>query len=203
MMIWLRHPPNQVQEETSTHGVFVKAKGRKGKDTMRRKSPVALIGGSGLLVLFFGAALAFSGSAGARGSPAASSSLGAGPTVVSYPPGVPAIQPRASLQSQGGPAFTADDVTVYIQTQSFIRTTSGAVPTITQITFMTAQQASALLQGEDIGRPDNALVCYVALEGSFQTRGPLPPGAANPIVHIAYELFDAQTGNLLMWGYGQ
>lgn len=84
---------------------------------MRKKSPVALISGVSLLVLLVGVVLAFSGSAGARDNSGASSSQSAGRTVVSYPPGVPAIQPRASLQGQGGPAFTTDDVVHYIQTQ--------------------------------------------------------------------------------------
>ena len=180
------------------------ASGRKGKNTMRKKSPVVLISVFGLLVLVVGAVLAFSSSVGAQGNSVVRSSLPSGRTVVTYPPGIPAIHPQSgSAQTPGSPAFTAADVTHYIQTQGFIRTTSGAVPAIAQIEFITAQEASALLQGESIGRPDNALVCYVVLTGSFRANGPVPPGATIPIVHTAYEVFDAHTGNLLMYGYGE
>jgi|SRR5579884_901008 hypothetical protein len=159
---------------------------------MRKMPLFVLISVLALLVLIVGVWMNFS-----HGVPASAKATH-GRTVVRYPPGVPAIRPHIA----GIPSFTAADVAQYIKTGSSIRTISRAVPAITKTEFITAQQASNLLQGESIGRPDNALVCYVELRGPFHVEGPLPQGASNPTLSTAYELFDAQTGNLLMWGFG-
>ena len=59
-----------------------------------------------------------------------------------------------------------------------------------------------LMGGEYISRPDSALVCYVELRGPFfPTHVSVPPGQALPeTVDGGIEVFDAQTGNLLVWG---
>lgn len=115
-------------------------------------------------------------------------------------PGAPAIVPR----TQGSPAFTADDVKIYYQSHSFSAgpTVSGAAPTITSIRFITSQQAQALMHGEFVGLPASAMVCYVALHGPFYpTLVSVPPGQTLPAtVDNGFEVFDAHTGNLLLWG---
>ena len=56
--------------------------------------------------------------------------------------------------------------------------------------------------GEYISRPDGALVCYVELHGPFlPTIVSVPPGQALPATFDrGIEVFDVQTGNLLVWG---
>jgi hypothetical protein len=56
---------------------------------------------------------------------------------------------------------------------------------------------SLLLQGEDAGFPDDALLCYVELHGDFTF---LVPQSVVMRYHRGYEVFDARTGNLVMAG---
>jgi hypothetical protein len=142
---------------------------------------------------------------------------GAGASV--NPPPRAAIQPLTNLAhvqdvSNGGPggpgiartqqgirAFTSVDVTHYITTHPFPLgpTTTGKPPTIVSIEFITSKQASQRLLGESIGVPDTAIVCYVKLSGPFtMSFAPHPPGAQVPPSNTATEIFDAQTGNLLL-----
>jgi hypothetical protein len=122
-----------------------------------------------------------------------------------YPPGAPAIHPTRDAATNGGAAFTAADVEQFIQAHGYAggATVSGGPPTILKILFITSQQASALLNGEDIGRPDNAIVCYVLVAGPFYSSVSLPYGVPTPkapyIHQTGYEVFDAQTGNLLLY----
>ncbi len=114
--------------------------------------------------------------------------------------GVPAITPTR----HGTPAFTAADVRRYYLIHSFSAgpTVSGAPPTIVSIRFITTKDAQALMGGEPIGLPDNAMVCYVELRGPFYPKYvSVPPGQTLPATFDAgVEVFDAQTGNLLLWG---
>lgn len=159
----------------------------KGSFFMIVATCVALVIIGGLMITFLGK----------TNAPSTAGSPTVGQTMVTSPPGVPAIQPTISGAI---PSYTLADVATYIQTQHLLRTTSGTSPVITNSEFITAQQASALINGESIGRPDNALVCYVALQGPFQVNVPAPPGSSLPDSNTAYEVFDAQTGNLLLWG---
>lgn len=114
-------------------------------------------------------------------------------------PGEPAITPT----QKGVPAFTVADVRQYLATHAFPGgpTVSGAPSTIVQIVFITSKQASELMQGESIGLPDKALVCYVELHGPFLlTKAHTPPGQPTPVAPNGELVFDAQTGNLLLWG---
>lgn len=121
-----------------------------------------------------------------------------GKTVVAYPPGGKAITPHLNAI----PSYTTGDVRQFILASGLDQTTTAGTPsTITKIAFMTTSQASTLLQGESIGRPDGAMVCYVELRGPFTIEGPVPAGATLPTAQRAYDIFDAQTGNILMWGY--
>jgi hypothetical protein len=74
--------------------------------------------------------------------------------------------------------------------------TAGPV-TVGQIEFMSSEALSAQLNGESIGRPNAALVCYVELHGVFLFSG---LGSTEQTAHMTYEVFDAQTGNLILTG---
>jgi hypothetical protein len=117
--------------------------------------------------------------------------------VASYAPGIPAIHPHLAVPAGSSAAtFTTDDVRQYVLSHPvWMATTTGPV-TVAQITFMTSGALSVQLNGESIGRPDTALVCYAELHGVFSFPGP----ATNTTAHTAYEVFDAQTGNLIMVG---
>lgn len=120
-----------------------------------------------------------------------------------HPIGIPAITPRAGMAVAAGatgPHFTRADVIQYITAHPEI---TGAVsgkpaPTVTSVRFVTAKQASALLQGESIGLPDSAPVCVVQLRGTFASSF-APPGFNAPATtDTAILVFDGQTGNLLI-----
>lgn len=115
--------------------------------------------------------------------------------------GVPAITPRASMAAAGatGPHFTQADVVQYVAAHPTAvgSIPSAAAPTVMSVQFVTAKQASALLQGESIGLPDSAPVCVVQLKGTFASFA--PPGISGPSSGSEETLvFDGQTGNLLI-----
>lgn len=128
-----------------------------------------------------------------------------------YPPGVPAIPVYTSSSATANtasnpstPAFTRNDVIAYFNTHSFYAgpLVPGAHLKILTIQFVTARQASNLMKGESVGRPDDYLVCYVRVQGPFQLRYvSAPPNAKMPpTANIGDAVFDAHTGNLLVWG---
>jgi hypothetical protein len=117
--------------------------------------------------------------------------------------GLPAIQPRWPATTGTTPGFTADDVEQSTKLHGFAGgpTVSGGQPAITKVMFISGGEASKLLGGETVDRPDDYLVCYVELHGPFLLSGmSLPPGMKPPIVQTAIEVFDAHTGNLLVFG---
>jgi len=122
-----------------------------------------------------------------------------------YPPGVPAIHPTHQVSSDTLAAFTIKDVEQFIVRNGFVGgpTISGKPPTIVKIVFVTSKEASNLMKGESVGRPGDALVCYVLLRGPFKvsTRMSTDMPVANPTATLGELVFDAQTGNLLVWGY--
>src|SRR5258708_21706488 len=85
-----------------------------------------------------------------------------------YVAGNPAIHPHLA-QNGSGPAFTQADVAAYFAKYGFYAgpVVAGAQLKILTVQFVTAAQASQLMVGESVGRPDNALVCYVKVEGPF------------------------------------
>lgn len=124
----------------------------------------------------------------------------------SYVVGNPAIQPHLS-QNGVEPAFTQDDVITFFQKYGFYAgpVVPGAHLKILTIQFVTASKASQLMVGESVGRPDNALVCYVKVEGPFFLTnihgGPPRPNSKVPTTaKYGDAVFDAHTGNLLVWG---
>lgn len=127
-----------------------------------------------------------------------------------YVGGSPAITPRFPqnvAESATAPSFTKADVVAFLNQSTFPAgpVVKGAQMTILTIQFVSAQQASKLMDGESVGRPDNALVCYVEMEGPFLLTGvsvpPEPSGKKYPTTaKYGHEVFDAHTGNLLVWG---
>ena len=118
----------------------------------------------------------------------------------------PALPPSAGVpaltHAGGGPPTTAD-VKAFVTKYGFPggKTVTGTAPAILQITLMSAKQAKALLKGESTDRPDTAMVFYVQLAGPFVLSGiPTPPGVKPITVQRAEELFDATTGNLILYG---
>lgn len=126
----------------------------------------------------------------------------------SYVSGNPAIHPSTS-QNASGPAFTQDDVIAFLNKYGFFAgpLAPGAHLKILTVQFVTAKQASALMYGESVGRPDDYLVCYVKVEGPFLLTnvhgGPDLPGIktkAPTTAKYGDAVFDGHTGNLLVWG---
>ncbi len=120
-------------------------------------------------------------------------------------PGVAAIVPTLHVQPNGTPAITKSDVIQYINANGYAGgpDDTGGHPIIEKVLFISAKQASALIQGESADRPDNTIVCYVQLRGPFTVGGmAVPLGVKNstPTILRGYEIFDAYTGNLLQWG---
>ncbi len=165
----------------------------------------AVCGGAILLAL-----VVLLGASGLVGSARATSLKPPAPTPVheafqisrTYVDGAPAIQPHASQNAPAGPAFTQADVIAYLDKYGFLPLAPGAHLQILTIQFVPAKQASQLMDGESVGRPDDYLVCYVKVEGPFLTAGlKLSPQAKAPkTVKYGDAVFDAHTGNLLVWG---
>jgi hypothetical protein len=109
--------------------------------------------------------------------------------------GGPGIKPHLSAI----PAFTADDLAAYVKTNPLPgNLASGGTPTITRNQFLTAADLRNLL-GISLGRSENALLGYVEMKAGFAIGG---PGSSSlpPVYPYSYAIFDAQTGNLLMYG---
>lgn len=112
--------------------------------------------------------------------------------------GTPAITPR----STGTPAFSVNDVRQYIVTHQFSGgpTVTQSSPSIVKLEFMSSKQASQQLDGTSLGLPDNALVCFVVIKGPFLlTADSLPSRLHVPRFDTGLEVFDAHTGNQLLW----
>ncbi len=166
----------------------------------------AVCGGAILLAL-----VVLLGASGLVGSARATSLKPPAPTPVheafqisrTYVDGAPAIQPHASQNAPAGPAFTQADVIAYLDKYGFLPLAPGAHLQILTIQFVPAKQASQLMDGESVGRPDDYLVCYVKVQGPFLLTGiPVPPEAKKVPTTARYgdEVFDAHTGNLIVWG---
>lgn len=162
-----------------------------------RKIPIHMITALVIVVALGVTLAAFSSAGQSRASVSNQPSLPNGKTQITYAPGSPAIQPHLNAI----PSYTTADVEQYIKTYGFRGgpTTTKNPPTILKIEFITSQQANTLLNGEFIGRPDSSLVCYVELQGPFIQGGPHPPTAQIPTFNVGIEIFDAQTGNILLW----
>jgi hypothetical protein len=67
--------------------------------------------------------------------------------------------------------------------------------TFAKVVFLSSQEASLLMKGESTGISNTSLVCYVELHGTVSIESALE---GNQTFHKVIEVFDAQTGNLLM-----
>lgn len=126
------------------------------------------------------------------------------PIPASYATGLPAIRPHSVSRSPSTPGFTVDDVKAYIPTasQPKLVPVQGARLTIEKVLFISSKEATQLMRGESPGLPDNALVCFVLLKGPFYVQVDYAPGAPASTAQTASEIaevFDAHTGNLLVW----
>jgi hypothetical protein len=194
-----------------------------------------VVGGSTILLALLALLLV---GLGARNGSAASASTGAAPAASgklppppqapsafrlsdTYVAGSPAITPHAAQTAAGtsatiapaggaGAAFTRADVIAFFRQHGFFAgpVVAGAQLQVVAVRFVSAKQASQLMQGESVGRPDAAFVCYVKVRGPFllqRVHHSAPPaGATNKAFPTTAEygdaVFDAATGNLLVWG---
>jgi hypothetical protein len=187
-------------------GALLASDRQKGCDVFMRKVWVLpLLSALGLLLTLGGSAPA-SGSASSDVSvssdpfPIQSGYNDCQPTIIisktgGPPPalGVPALQPHL----QGIPSFTADDVRAFLQVGGF----PGADGPfkILKILFITSGEVCERLRGEGTGLEADALVCFVEVQGTFYPFS-YPPGVHPKPSPYGYEVFDAQTGNLLVFG---
>lgn len=110
--------------------------------------------------------------------------------------GSPAIRPT---RKQIIPSFSSTDVVTYMSGRPLARTLSSSKLSSAYMTvqFLPSKMVSARLLGEPTGLPDSTLLCLVIAHGTFTFSGPEGTMVTYP---VGYEVFDARTGNLLMWG---
>jgi hypothetical protein len=125
-------------------------------------------------------------------------------TMVTVAPGTAAIKPRPERVNLGPDVatFTEEDVVRYAETYGDVGLVADIdpvnAPTISKIEFITARELGIRDPGSSINQPDDALLCYVELAGSFALPGS-PHGGAQGDCKRAYVVFHAHTGNMLMW----
>ncbi len=121
------------------------------------------------------------------------------------PAGIPAISRRLAATDAATPAFSADDAKAFIEAHGVagVRFEPTGPATIQSVEFLTERDVHARF-GEGTGLPDDTLLCLVTVQGTFTVSGPSVPGQAprTAIAHMAYQVFDAHTGNRLMQGTG-
>jgi hypothetical protein len=103
--------------------------------------------------------------------------------------------------------FTADDAAQYVRAHPYFGRIEPLGPlTVVAVEFLTAAQLTA--QHQLTGNFDpNRLLCYVEVTGDLRlVAPPIVTGPGTPTVsnvrptRIAYQVFDAHTGNLLFVG---
>ena len=108
------------------------------------------------------------------------------PTSVSAPAsntlGLPAITPQTQTAQSANAittgsltpvaAFSTSDAIQYVNTHPMPGATlTGAKPVVVKAAFLLSQEVSTLLKGESTGVPDNTLLCYVEVQGTFTFYG--------------------------------
>ena len=102
-----------------------------------------------------------------------------------------------------GTLLSVTEVQHYVLTQPFPGgpTVSHQQPKIVKLQLMTSGQASNLLGGEYVSPSASLQVYFVVLSGPFFMENILVPiGTKIPTANQVVEVFDAQTGNSLLWG---
>ena len=121
------------------------------------------------------------------------------PVPTSAVTGGSAIRPTRSSLDPATPAFTLQDVVDYVNAHPLDQTVGSPAPTIESIEFVPNRDVNARFTTAT-GRPDDALMCLVKLRGSFIVSG--PAGFVSPTLDVAYMVFDAHTGNDLLYVVG-
>lgn len=132
---------------------------------------------------------------GYRISPSGSSvTLPLGP--ISAINGLPAIVPTVANANATTPAFAQQDAINYVKSHAAGSKliVKGGI-TVSSVQFLTAKAASTFL-GRSIPLDDARLICIVQIAGNFTILA--PSGGKDATLTIAFEVFDAHTGNTLM-----
>jgi hypothetical protein len=161
---------------------------------MRRRVMIALALGVGVVAI----AWMFSHQPNASAQEASSIPPQSQVTTVapSKPVGGPAITPTLPATTSG-PRFTTADAASYASAHPVWRSLNANLPQVVLVSFLTAQQVSDKLGGESTGLDPDTILCYVELSGDFSFAG--PQGSVISTTR-AVEIFDAQSGNLLISG---
>jgi len=178
-----------------------------------RKQYVYLIGVCGLLIALAAGTVVSAASVGTHGQSAAVLPAGPGGNsahgrerwyhrgalpVTGGPPhlGVPAIQPQVGMAGHLAPAFTTKDVEAYVATHQILARASASGPVVVEkVEFLPTQTVNERLK-TTISQADGTLLCLVQLRGTFTAA--VPPGAKGRRFAVAYRVFDARTGDLLV-----
>ncbi len=129
------------------------------------------------------------------------SSLSSGPSLPVT--GMPAIRTmpgmavaQANAQT-GTKQITQAIVVQFVQQTGLPHTLPGSsLSAVTSAKLLTSKEISNLLHGEETGLPDSKLLWYVTMQGTFI----LPTYNGSVTAHRGYEVFDPDTGNLIMCG---
>jgi hypothetical protein len=123
------------------------------------------------------------------------------------PVGIPAIRPSVSGNA---PAYSLADARQYILCHPMFRNFMNVQSTVTAgqtcdrqaftivlLQFASSEEVSRLLNRGLTGLPANTMLCFSELSGQFAF-----PGPSGKVVtyQVGFEVFHAQTGNLLMVG---
>ncbi len=114
--------------------------------------------------------------------------------------GIPAIAVQSSVATT--PRVKKSDVVAFLKGHPFPAgpAVAGATPVLTAVDLITSREASQRLMGESIGLSDNMMVYYVQWKGPFNpVNASVPPGTTLKPAAVGVEVFDATTGNLLLW----
>lgn len=115
-----------------------------------------------------------------------------GPTAA--PRGAPAIRLMPGVSGQ----ITREDVVAFVQHSPMPRTLGPrSLPQVIRADLLRSDAISALLRGESTGFPATQLLWFVEVKGTFVFPGPRGSVLTN---HLGYEVFQPETGNLVMFG---
>jgi len=131
-----------------------------------------------------------------------------------YPPGVSAIQPSRQVTDRSQAAYGRAEVERYLESNPRLMrgVPGGPSPRLGTVEFLPASQARARVNNASIGRPDDALVCWVELIGPFDVSQDvsIPALVARRSGPISFApapkqilVFDAQTGRLIFSTYSK
>jgi hypothetical protein len=144
--------------------------------------------------LNLGPAAAIASASSGNLQPALSSPSGKDPAAM----GIPAIRSRTGTAS-----LVLADVQQFVNTHPFFGgpTVSGGRPIVVKLLAIPSKEVVALTHGESTGLPESAPVYYVQLQGPFLlVNAGSPRGAKVLTLGTGVEVFDARTGNLILWG---